>query len=194
MGMPRRMAHYDILAWQPYLIIAAGGLAVILIGVLCQMIQLVVSIKERHIARDLTGDPWDGRTLEWAMASPPAIYNFPATPEVHGIDAFADMKERGIAYVKPDRYQDIHMPKNTAAGFVNGVLSFIFGFAMVWYIWWLAVISALGMLVTVIIRSADDNTDYPVPAAEVERIENLRYRKLANAVAIPRLTGDQAIP
>ncbi|HSQ83843.1 MAG TPA: cytochrome o ubiquinol oxidase subunit I [Desulfobacterales bacterium] len=194
MGMPRRMAHYDILAWQPYLIIAAGGLAVILIGVFCQMIQLVVSIKERHIARDLTGDPWDGRTLEWAMASPPAIYNFAATPEVNGIDAFADMKEKGIAYVKPDRYQDIHMPKNTAAGFVNGVLSFIFGFAMVWYIWWLAVISALGMLVTVIIRSADDNTDFPVPAAEVERIENLRYRELANAVAMPRPTGDQAMP
>jgi cytochrome o ubiquinol oxidase subunit 1 len=86
------------------------------------------------------------------------------------------------------------MPKNTAAGFVNGVLSFIFGVAMVWYIWWLAGISALGMLVTVIIRSTDDNTDFAVPAAEVERIENLRYRELANAVAMPRLTGDQAMP
>jgi cytochrome o ubiquinol oxidase subunit I len=190
MGMPRRMVHYDNLAWQPYLIIAAGGLAVILIGVLCQMIQLVVSIKERHTARDLTGDPWDGRTLEWTMASPPAVYNFATTPEVHGIDAFTDMKEKGIAHQKPDRYHNIHMPKNTAAGFVNGILSFIFGFAMVWYIWWLAAISALGMLVTVIIRSADDDTEYTVPAAEVERIENLHYRELATAAAMSRPTGD----
>ena len=190
MGMPRRMVHYDNLAWQPYLIIAAGGLAVILIGVLCQMIQLVVSIKERHTARDLTGDPWDGRTLEWTMASPPAVYNFATTPEVHGIDAFTDMKEKGIAHQKPDRYHDIHIPKNTAAGFVNGILSFIFGFAMVWYIWWLAAISALGMLVTVIIRSADDDTEYTVPAAEVERIENLHYRELATAAAMSRPTGD----
>ncbi|MGA9179101.1 MAG: cytochrome o ubiquinol oxidase subunit I [Desulfobacterales bacterium] len=190
MGMPRRMVHYDNLAWQPYLIIAAGGLAVILIGVLCQMIQLVVSIKERHTARDLTGDPWDGRTLEWTMASPPAVYNFATTPEVHGIDAFTDMKEKGIAHQKPDRYHNIHMPKNTAAGFVNGILSFIFGFAMVWYIWWLAAISALGMLVTVIIRSADDDTEYTLPAAEVERIENLHYRELATAAAMSRPTGD----
>jgi len=190
MGMPRRMVHYDNLAWQPYLIIAAGGLAVILIGVLCQTIQLVVSIKERHTARDLTGDPWDGRTLEWTMASPPAVYNFATTPEVHGIDAFTDMKEKGIAHQKPDRYHDIHMPKNTASGFVNGILSFIFGFAMVWYIWWLAAISALGMLVAVIIRSADDDTEYTVPAAEVERIENLHYRELATAAAMSRPTGD----
>jgi cytochrome o ubiquinol oxidase subunit I len=190
MGMPRRMVHYDNLAWQPYLIIAAGGLALILIGVLCQTIQLVVSIKDRHTARDLTGDPWDGRTLEWTTASPPAVYNFATTPEVHGIDAFTDMKEKGITYLKPDRYHDIHMPKNTAAGFVNGILSFIFGFAMVWYIWWLAAISALGMLVTVIIRSADDDTEYTVPAAEVERIENLHYRELATVAAMSRPTGD----
>jgi cytochrome o ubiquinol oxidase subunit 1 len=194
MGMPRRMAHYDHLAWQPYLIIAACGLAVILIGVLCQMIQLAVSIINRHSARDITGDPWDGRTLEWAMASPPAVYNFATTPKVSGIDAFADMKEKDMAYQKPDRYDDIHMPKNTSAGFVNGVLSFILGFAMVWHIWWLAVLSALGMLFTVIIRSADDDTDYTLSAAEVERIENLRCRELATAVAMSRPAGDRGTP
>jgi cytochrome o ubiquinol oxidase subunit 1 len=192
MGMPRRMVHYDNLAWQPYLIIAAGGLAVILIGVLCQTIQLVVSIKERHTARDLTGDPWDGRTLEWTMASPPAVYNFATTPEVHGIDAFTDMKEKGIAHQKPDRYHDIHMPKNTASGFVNGILSFIFGFAMVWYIWWLAILSALGIIFTLILRASDDDTDYIVPAEEVERIENRRYRQLTTAAA-DRPVGGQTI-
>ena len=193
MGMPRRMVHYDNLAWQPYLVIAAAGLAVILVGVFCQTVQLVVSIRQRHFACDLTGDPWDGRTLEWAISSPPAAYNFAKIPVVHDIDAFTDMKEKGIAYRKPDGYQDIHMPKNTAAGFVNGALAFIFGFAMVWYMWWLAVVSALVMLFLVILRSSDDDTDYTVPSAEVERIENQRYEQLASAVT-SRPAGDRIMP
>jgi cytochrome o ubiquinol oxidase subunit 1 len=184
MGMPRRMAHYDNPAWQPYLIIAAVGLAVILIGVFCQMVQLVVSIRQRHATRDLTGDPWNGRTLEWAMASPPAAYNFAITPVVDDIDAFARMKEKGTAYNRPDRYQDIHLPKNTGLGFINGVLVFLFGFAMIWYIWWLAVGCALGMLITLIVRAADDDPEYRLSAAEVERIENQRYRQLASSEKI----------
>jgi cytochrome o ubiquinol oxidase subunit I len=127
------------------------------------------------------------------MSSPPAVYNFAKTPFVHDIDAFTDMKEKGIAYQKPDRYHDIHMPKNTAAGLINGVLAFTFGFAMIWHIWWLAILSALGMLFAVIARASDDDTDYIVPAAEVERIENRRYRQLAYA-AMNRPTGGQATP
>ncbi len=191
MGMPRRMAHYANTAWQPYLIIAAVGAAVILAGILCQIVQLIVSIRERHETRDLTGDPWNGRTLEWAMSSPPAIYNFAKTPVVHDIDAFTDMKEKGIAYQKPDQYHDIHMPKNTGAGFVNGVLAFVFGFAMIWYIWWLAILCALGMLAGVVARASDDDTDYIVPAAEVERIENRRHMELAS-VAMNRPAGGRA--
>jgi cytochrome o ubiquinol oxidase subunit 1 len=181
MGMPRRMAHYANPAWQPYLVIAAGGAAVILIGILFQMIQLAVSIRERHANRDLTGDPWNGRTLEWATSSPPAVYNFARTPVVHDIDAFMDMKEKGVAYRQPDRYHDIQMPKNTPGGLIIGVLAFVFGFAMVWYIWWLAILSALGMLFAVIERASDDNAEYIISAAEVERIENKRYRQLETA-------------
>ena len=181
MGMPRRMEHYANPAWQPYLIVAAGGVAVILIGIFLQMIQLAVSIRQRHATRDLTGDPWNGRTLEWATSSPPAAYNFAKTPIVRDIDAFADMKKKDIAYRPPDRYHDIHMPKNTGKGFIIGVLSFVFGFAMVWYIWWLAVLSALGMIFTLIVRASDDHTEYIVPAAEVERIENRRFRQLTTA-------------
>jgi cytochrome o ubiquinol oxidase subunit I len=194
MGMPRRMVHYSNLAWHPYLIIAAGGLALILIGVLCQIIQLVVSIRQRQAARDLTGDPWDGRTLEWAMSSPPAVYNFATPPVVHDIDAFTDMKEKGIAYQKPDGYQDIHMPKNTGDGFINGILAFLFGFAMVWYIWWLAALCALGMLFLLIVRAGDDDTEYTIPAAKVEEIENLRYRQLASAAAMDRFAGSGIEP
>jgi len=193
MGMPRRMEHYANPAWQPYLIIAAAGTAVILIGIIFQMIQLAVSIKQRHATRDLTGDPWDGRTLEWATSSPPAAYNFAKPPLVHKLDAFADMKEKGIAYNPPDQYHDIEMPKNTAAGAIIGALTFVFGFAMVWYIWWLAILSALGMLFMLILRAFDDDTDYIVPAAEVQRIENRRYRQLAAAMA-NRLAGGPATP
>jgi cytochrome o ubiquinol oxidase subunit 1 len=181
MGMPRRMVHYDNPAWQPWLIVAAVGLAVILLGVLCQGIQLIVSIRERHRNRDLTGDPWDGRTLEWAMSSPPAVYNFPVVPRVRQIDAFKDMKERGIAYRKPGGYRDIHLPKNTSAGFIMGVLVFLFGFAMVWHIWWLVVLSALGMLATLIARASDDDTEETMPASEVQRLEEKRFRQLAAA-------------
>jgi cytochrome o ubiquinol oxidase subunit 1 len=181
MGMPRRMEHYTNPAWQPYLIIAAGGVAVILSGIVLQLIQLVVSIRQRHATRDLTGDPWNGRTLEWVTASPPAVYNFAQTPVVSDLDAFMYMKEKNIAYRQPDQYHNIHMPKNTAKGIIIGGLVFVFGFSMVWYIWWLAILSVLGIIFTLIVRASDDDTNYIIPAAEVDRIENRRYRKMAPA-------------
>ena len=181
MGMPRRMEHYANPAWQPYLVVAAMGTAVILLGIVSQMIQLVVSIRERHTNRDLVGDPWDGRTLEWATSSPPAIFNFAEIPVVHDLDAFTVMKERGVAYQQPKKYHDISLPKNTAGGFILGTLAFVFGFAMIWYIWWLAILCALGLLFTVIIRAADDDTHYIVSATEVERIEQQHNRRATAA-------------
>jgi len=181
MGMPRRLAHYDNPAWQPFLIIAAMGSIILFLGVVCQLIQLIVSIKERQANRDLTGDPWDGRTLEWATASPPAVYNFATIPVVEDLDAFMDMKEKGIAYKRPKAYKDIHMPKNTACGLYNGLQAFFFGFAMIWHIWWLVIASGLAIIATVIARAADDHSHYVVPAAEVESIENERFRRFAAA-------------
>ena len=159
----------------PYLLVAALGTAVIALGILFQGIQLLVSIKERQALSDPTGDPWDGRTLEWLTSSPPAVYNFPKIPVVDEIDAFMDMKEKGVAYLRPDHYNDIEMPKNAPHGLIIGALAFVFGFAMIWYIWWLAILAALGMLVTVIARSCDDDIHYIIPAAEVERIETERF-------------------
>lgn len=179
MGMPRRLAHYADLTWHPYLLVAALGAAVIMLGIVCQGIQLLVSIKERRALEDRTGDPWDGRTLEWMTASPAPVYNFPKIPVINEIDAFMDMKEKGIAYERPDRYSDIEMPKNAPHGLILGGLAFLFGFAVVWHIWWLAIVAALGILFTVIARSMDDNIHYVIPAADVERIENERYRQLA---------------
>jgi cytochrome o ubiquinol oxidase subunit 1 len=183
MGMPRRMQHYANLAWHPLLIIAAGGAAVILLGILSQMIQLFVSIRERHANRDVTGDPWDGRTLEWSTSSPSPVYNFAIIPVVEDLDAFTDMKGKGIAYGRADSYHAIEMPKNSAKGLALGAFAFLFGFSMIWYIWWLAVLSALVMLFTMITRASDDNADYIIPASEVRKIEEQRYRELAFAAA-----------
>jgi len=179
MGMPRRMQHFDNPAWQPYLIIALLGTGVICLGIGCIIIQLLVSIRDRHANRDATGDPWDGRTLEWATSSPPPIYNFAVIPVVEERDAFWDMKEKGIAYQRPVQYGPIEMPKNSWHGVGIGVLSFVFGFSMIWYIWWLAIASFLGLIAVVITRASLDDIHEIIPAAEVERIENLRRQSMA---------------
>ena len=181
MGMPRRMQHYDNPARQPYLIVAALGTLLVAAGIGCMLIQLFVSFKNRKALRDVTGDAWDGRTLEWATASPPAPYNFAVIPTVHGLDAFWDMKQRGEAYKRPEAYQDIEMPKNCAHGLLLGILAFLFGFAMIWHIWWLAGTGFLGLLLVVVARSMDDDTTEIIPAAEVARIEDLHFAQMAAA-------------
>ena len=82
MGMTRRMQHYDVAAWRPWLLVAAVGAVVIFAGILFQVAQLVVSIRQREQLRDRTGDPWDGRSLEWATSSPPPAFNFAVLPNV----------------------------------------------------------------------------------------------------------------
>ncbi len=181
MGMPRRMEDYNVASWQPYLILAAFGAFLILLGIIALGIQLVVSFKERENARDLTGDPWNGRTLEWLTSSPPAPYNFAVQPVVTSIDAFHDMKQRGVAYQRPAKYVDIELPRNSGLGAIMGLLAFILGFAMVWYMWWLAALCGIAIFVCVIIRTWDDDTDFVLPASEVEKIENERYAMLARA-------------
>jgi cytochrome o ubiquinol oxidase subunit I len=179
MGMTRRLMHYEEPAWQLLLAVAALGALVILAGIVFQFAQVIVSIAKRHEYRDLTGDPWNGRTLEWATSSPPPLYNFAVTPQVDDIDVYWAMKENGRARERPAGYGKIHMPKNTGAGFIAGAFSFLFGFAMIWHIWWLAITGLLGALATLVVRSFDDDTDYYLPADEVQRIEDRRFEQLA---------------
>lgn len=181
LGMPRRMEHYEIAAWQPHLIVAAIGAFVILLGIVCLIVQLVVSIRNRQQALDLTGDPWNGRSLEWLTSSPPAPYNFALVPQVQSIDAFWDMKQRGVAYERPDRYVDITLPKNTFLSAVIGGAGFVFGFSMVWYIWWLALLCLVVIFAAIVIRASQDDTNFVIPAAEVKAIEDARFAQLAKA-------------
>jgi cytochrome o ubiquinol oxidase subunit 1 len=181
MGMTRRLNHYDNPEWTPYLLVAAAGAFIIALGIVFQVAQLVVSFRGRAARRDLTGDPWGGRTLEWATASPPPFYNFATTPIVHSLDALADMKLSGVVHRRPAAgYSKIHMPKNTAAGLVIGGFSLILGFALVWHIWWLAAVGLAGMIATFIRRSFDDHIDYFVPAKQVEQIEEKHLQLLAS--------------
>jgi cytochrome o ubiquinol oxidase subunit 1 len=171
MGATRRLDHFESsLGWTPLFIVAAVGAFLISCGIGFHFLQIFISIKHRKRNRDITGDPWNGRTLEWSIPSPPPFYNFAIIPEVHERDDFWVKKHTEASDEKP-QYQDIHMPQNTPLGLYIGILSFIFGFAMIWYMFWLAAISFLGMVVCVIIRLSDDHTDYYVPAAEVEKIE-----------------------
>lgn len=171
MGMPRRMDHYDNPAWQPYLIVAVLGTFLVAFGIFCQIVQLYVSFRDRKALVDNTGDPWGSHSLEWATTSPPPFYNFAQTPVVDSLDDFAYKKEHGIAYRAQAPFKEIHMPKNTGVGVVMGAITFIFGFAMIWYIWWLAIASLLAMIVAVIYRGSDDHTDYMLSAEEVARVE-----------------------
>jgi cytochrome o ubiquinol oxidase subunit I len=175
MGMTRRLNHYDNPAWHPWLIAAAFGAVLIAIGIAFQLLQLFVSIRDRNLPqnRDLTGDPWDGHTLEWATSSPPPAYNFAHIPTVHKLDAFADMKSQKGAQVVPP-YRDIHMPSNTSAGLLVGLFSLVLGFAGVWHIWWLAIVGFVGAIATVIVYSFQDNDGYYIPADTVALIEEKR--------------------
>ena len=181
LGMPRRMEHYEIAAWQPHLIAAWVGAFIIMLGLLALAVQLVVSIRERKQALDLTGDPWNGRSLEWATSSTAAPYNFAVLPKVESREAWWDMKQRGVAYRRPEKYEDIVMPKNTYAGLVIGVAGGVFGFAAIWWMWWLA-FSALAVIAgTIIYRASDDDDEFVMTASEVKAIEDARFAQLAKA-------------
>jgi cytochrome o ubiquinol oxidase subunit 1 len=181
MGMTRRLNHFDVPAWRPLLMLELLGVALILVGVCAQLYQLWVSFRNRDRLRDLTGDPWNGRTLEWSTSSPPPFYNFAEQPEVNDLDAYWGMKERGVKVLTTSDYKQIHMPRNTAAGLVLGMLSMVVGFALVWHIWWAVIVGMLASFVALVIRTEDDDIDYYVPAEEVARIENARLENLAKA-------------
>jgi cytochrome o ubiquinol oxidase subunit 1 len=175
MGATRRLDHYDAsMGWQQLFIVAGVGILIVCLGVGFQILQFVVSIVQRKANADTTGDPWDGRTLEWSASSPPPVYNFALIPGVHGRDPFWSMKQEKMEHEK-QRYIDIHVPKNTPIGIFIAAAALTGGFALIWHIWWLAALGLTGVIMSIIIRASNDHNEYVIPAEEVARIEKERY-------------------
>ena len=174
LGMTRRMQHYDVPEWHPWLIVAAFGAGLITCGIVLQIVQLVVSIRRREQLRDETGDPWDGRSLEWATPSPPPAFNFAVLPQVSGEDAFWEVKRRAAEQTQSDQrsgYRDIEIPRNSATGFVSAFFATIMGFALIWHIWWMVAAGTIGAFAAFVVFAWRDHEEDLVPAEEVARID-----------------------
>jgi len=178
MGVTRRMSHFDDPSLQIWFQIAAVGAGIVALGIGAFVIQLIVSYLRRDQLRDKTGDIWDGRTLEWATSSPPADYNFAFTPIVHDNDAWHDMKQRG-AKQPMTGFKAIHMPKNTAAGFVISMLATGTGFALVWHMWLFAALGFAATVLASIVHTFNYKRDFYIPADEVASTEAARVLKSA---------------
>lgn len=179
MGVTRRLDHYtDPGGWQVLFIVAGIGVSIIALGAGLQILQLIVSIWQRKKHRDTTGDPWDGRTLEWSVPSPAPFYNFAITPKVADRDAFWEQKEAIKRHEKQEKpkYQPIMLPKNSSIGLIIGGFAFCIGFGLIWHMWWLAGVGLLGVIICVIVRCSNDTVEYELSAAELEKLDK-QYRR-----------------
>jgi cytochrome o ubiquinol oxidase subunit 1 len=177
MGMTRRMQHYNVPEWQPWLIAAGIGALLILCGILCIFVQLAVSIRSRGRRRDLTGDPWDGRSLEWSTTSPPPAFNFAVLPNVEGEEAYWGIKQKAIQSGQlsaEPKYEAIEMPRNSPTGFVTAFFATVTGFALIWHIWWMVVLGLVGAFATFVVFAWRDVEEYEIPAEEVARLDRQR--------------------
>jgi cytochrome o ubiquinol oxidase subunit I len=172
MGATRRMQHYPNTHWQPLMLVALAGAVVILLGIVLTVVQLAVSIRQRNVHRDRSGDPWNARTLEWSIPSPPPAWNFARLPSVERIDAYWHMKEEGSSRrALPMTFVDLHVPRNTPVGIFVAFFAVIFGFAMIWRIYWLALVGLVGALAVVLWQFWRTDREQVVPAEKVAGFE-----------------------
>jgi cytochrome o ubiquinol oxidase subunit 1 len=173
MGATRRLDHYDpSMGWQQLFIVAGIGVAIIIAGIGFQILQLIVSIRQRHQNRDLTGDPWNGRTLEWSTASPPPFYNYAVIPSADRRDAFWHT-EKGVTEEQID-YAPIRIPRNSGLPLMIGLLAFGFGFGIIWQMYWLAAVTLIAVIISIIVRSTKDEHEYTLTSAKLKSLEAAR--------------------
>ncbi len=171
MGAVRRIDHYTDPTWIPFFVVSAIGVVVIGIGLGLFVLQIAYSVWKRKKLRDTTGDPYDGRTLEWSVPSPAPHYNFAIAPVVSRIDEWWYQKQDGVKPPRDEDYQPITLPKNSALGFLIGMGALLLGAALIWHIWWLAIMSLVAIIICAISRGMDDFAEYTIPAAEVMQMD-----------------------
>jgi len=189
LGMTRRMQHYDVPEWRPWLLLAAVGALFILAGIVAQAAQLWVSIRDRNRLRDVFGDPWDGRSLEWATTSPPPAFNFAVLPNVEDEEPYWGIKQRALAeqrLVQEPDYEAIEMPRNSPTGVVTAFFTTIMGFALIWHIWWMVLLGLVGAFATFVVFAWRDVDEYEIPAEEVARLDRERRHQREEALATLR--------
>jgi cytochrome o ubiquinol oxidase subunit 1 len=195
LGMTRRLQHINIPDWAPWLYVSVAGVGLLILGVISQVIQLVVSIRDRDKLRDVTGDPWDGRSLEWATPSPPPFFNFAVMPNVEGEEAYWGIKQRAVEtqQLSPEpHYEEIEMPRNSPVGFFTAFFASVFGFAMIWWIWWLAILAFIAAFAGFVTFAWRDVHEFHVPVDEVARVD--RARRAAREALLERLSRQGALP
>jgi cytochrome o ubiquinol oxidase subunit 1 len=193
LGMTRRLQHINIPDWKPWLYVSVVGVAILILGVIAQILQLVVSIRNRDRLRDLTGDPWDGRSLEWATPSPAPFFNFAVEPNVEGEEAYWGIKMRAIesqALAPEPHYEPIEMPCNSPVGFYTAFFASVFGFAMIWHIWWLALLAFAAAFAGFVAFAWRDVHEFHVPVEEVARVD--RARRAAREALLERIARQGA--
>ena len=180
MGAARRLDHYDAsTGWQGLFIVAGVGVMIIGLAIAVQLLQLGWSVWNRKKNLDTTGDPWNGRTLEWSVPSPAPFYNFAVTPSVTTRDAWWEEKQarRRGHMLKAPVYKDIELPKNSGLGVMVAAMALAVGFGLIWHIWWLAIVGLVAAIVLVIIRTTNDDIEYVVTAKELEQLDAVRHQK-----------------
>jgi cytochrome o ubiquinol oxidase subunit 1 len=190
MGATRRMQHYSNLHWQPLMLVALAGAVVILLGIGLTVLQLIVSIRQRHAHRDRTGDPWNGRTLEWSTPSPPPAWNFGRLPVAEQIDAYWQLKQTRVGHdTAQSTPGDLHVPRNTPIGVFLGFFAVIVGFALIWRISWLAGIGLVGALVVVLRQGWSTDRESRVSSEQLAAVEHSHVTAVNAHAGQPSSTG-----
>src|SRR5437588_4675715 len=177
LGMTRRLQHYEVAAWRPWVLIASLGIVVMICAAACQAAQFVVSVRRRDELRDETGEPWDGRSLEWATTSPPPPFNFAVLPNVQGEEPYWEIKRRAIETQQlsaEPKYEPIEMPRNSPTGFITAFFCTMTGFALIWHIWWMVGLGIVAAYAVFVWFAWRDVTEYSIPAEEVARFDRAR--------------------
>jgi cytochrome o ubiquinol oxidase subunit 1 len=185
-GMPRRSQAIFTTEFAPLLWTAEIGAVLLSLALVGLYVQLWVSVRDRHRNAVPLGDPWDGRTLEWTTTAPPPEYNFAVLPTIHDRDPFTWLKEHGLAHAPVLRFEDIHLPKNSATPLVIGAASFVCAFGLVWHIGWAAAGGFLLVWGTVIARSFVGDTERVITAGELREAEENRQHLLEHTHSVTR--------